>query len=446
LKILAAIAAPDETKTRNAPLDVEAEMQAVLDSVSDLAGGGQVRVLEVASLAQIRTALEVEEYHVLHLSAHGSATTIELEDEDGNPDQVDSRDLMNALRRAGRPVPLIVLSACSGSDGQGEAMATGLIAQGADRVIAMQTSVTDTYATALAKALYTALDTHPTAPVTRCLAAARQQVADNQAQQARVDHRPARPEFAVATLFTAGADPALIDPAAPPRPLTAATQRPQGQSVRELPIGYLIGRRPQLRTTTRVLTRTTAAVDEYGPVAGVVLCGPGGIGKTAITGRVITRLQQQGWAVAVHDGAWNPTTLFTAVTAAISTQPLVLDARPDAVAAVKTLRNPDIDDVGKIPALGVVLQHVRLLVVFDDFEQNLDAGGRRFLDDAAHDLIAALAAATWTGALLFTCRYPCPPTGSTSPGSTCRPCPRPSSDGCSCACRTCASWSRTTAA
>ena len=113
LKILAAIAAPDETKTRNAPLDVEAEMQAVLDSVSDLAGGGQVRVLEVASLTQIRVALEVEEYHVLHLSAHGSATTIELEDEDGNPDQVDSRDLMNALRRAGRPVPLIVLSACS---------------------------------------------------------------------------------------------------------------------------------------------------------------------------------------------------------------------------------------------------------------------------------------------------------------------------------------------
>jgi hypothetical protein len=45
LKILAAVAAPDETKTPNPPLDVEAEMQAVLDAVTGLAGhtAAQVR-------------------------------------------------------------------------------------------------------------------------------------------------------------------------------------------------------------------------------------------------------------------------------------------------------------------------------------------------------------------------------------------------------------------
>ena len=36
LKVLAAVAAPDETKTENVPLDVEAEMQAVLDAVGDM--------------------------------------------------------------------------------------------------------------------------------------------------------------------------------------------------------------------------------------------------------------------------------------------------------------------------------------------------------------------------------------------------------------------------
>src|SRR5690242_10636057 len=53
LKVLAAVAAPDETKTENVPLDVEAEMQAVLDAVGGVAGSpvGQVRILEVASLA-----------------------------------------------------------------------------------------------------------------------------------------------------------------------------------------------------------------------------------------------------------------------------------------------------------------------------------------------------------------------------------------------------------
>ena len=53
LKVLAAVAAPDETKTGNVPLDVEAEMQAVLDAVSGVPGSpaAQVRILEVASLA-----------------------------------------------------------------------------------------------------------------------------------------------------------------------------------------------------------------------------------------------------------------------------------------------------------------------------------------------------------------------------------------------------------
>ena len=51
----------------------------------------QVRILEVASLAQIRQALERDVFHVLHLSAHGSATSVELEDEDGNPVPVTAR-------------------------------------------------------------------------------------------------------------------------------------------------------------------------------------------------------------------------------------------------------------------------------------------------------------------------------------------------------------------
>ena len=60
-------------------------MQAVLDAVTGVAGDpqAQVRILEVASLAQIRQALRGDEFHVLHLSAHGSAESVELEDEDG---------------------------------------------------------------------------------------------------------------------------------------------------------------------------------------------------------------------------------------------------------------------------------------------------------------------------------------------------------------------------
>ena len=64
--------------------------------------------------AAIRQALAADAYHVLHLSAHGSPDAVELEDEDGSPVTVEAADLMRALKHAGRPVPLIVLSSCSG--------------------------------------------------------------------------------------------------------------------------------------------------------------------------------------------------------------------------------------------------------------------------------------------------------------------------------------------
>ncbi|MFC7614123.1 CHAT domain-containing protein [Actinokineospora soli] len=76
LKILAAVAAPTETRTANAPLDVEAEMQSLLDAVTDLEGGAgaQVRILKVASQDEIGRPLAADQDHVLHLSAHGSPT------------------------------------------------------------------------------------------------------------------------------------------------------------------------------------------------------------------------------------------------------------------------------------------------------------------------------------------------------------------------------------
>jgi hypothetical protein len=60
-------------------------MQAVLDAVTDIAGDprAQVQILEVASIQQIVTALRADAYHVLHLSAHGSVDSLELENEDG---------------------------------------------------------------------------------------------------------------------------------------------------------------------------------------------------------------------------------------------------------------------------------------------------------------------------------------------------------------------------
>ena len=121
------------------------------------------------------------------------------------------------------------------------------------------------------------------------------------------------PEFGVVTLVAAGGDGPLADPALPPAPLAVATTPPGGRLVRDLPMGALIGRRAQLRAAMGVLRRDPAAVDRFGAAGGVVLTGIGGIGKTALAGRVMARLADEGWLVAVHEGRWNPAALIAAV-------------------------------------------------------------------------------------------------------------------------------------
>ena len=396
LKILAAVAAPDETKTDNAPLDVEREMEAMLDAVAPATTrdtDAQVRILEVASLQQIQAALREDEYHVLHLSAHGSPTSIELENEDGEPVLVGIAELLGSMRNAGRGVPLIVLSSCSGGALGAEAMAAGLVRRGADRVIAMQTSVTADYATKLTAALYAELADEPAQPVARALARARRD-AEDRGTEGRL------PEYGVATLLSVGEDIGLVDPSKKD-PLGRATQRPAGTSVRELGIGQLIGRRTQLREATAVLRRTPDAKREHGAIAGVQLLGIGGIGKTALAGRLTSRLRQEGWLIAVHEGQWNPTALFAAVAASIADHAELAEA-------ATALTGEEVADEGKLDLVEQLLSQLPLLLVLDDFEQNLTPGGSAFKDPTFEAVLTDLTDAALAGAFLVTCRYPIP--------------------------------------
>src|SRR5450755_2721189 len=411
LKVLVAVAAPDETKAGNAPLDTEAEMAAVLEAVSDVAAGphAQVRILEVASLQAIRAALTQDAFHVLHLSAHGSPDAVELENEDGGPQQVTAQSLMQALQHAGRPVPLIMLSSCSGGAAGTQAMAAGLIARGADRVIAMLASVTDDYATTLARYFYKELATRPALSVGQALAQARYLAEDQRSESAK-NHLLA-PEYGVVTLLAAGSDGPLVDPALPQVPLTVVTTRPSGKLVRDLPMGALIGRRAQMRTTMNVLRHTPEAVERFGVTGGVVLTGIGGIGKTAVAGRVMSRLRDEGWLIAVHEGRWNPTAVITATATALDEAlPGITDlARTHALDEILArLADPRTDDGPKLSEIIGLLASQRLLVVLDDFEQNLTPGGDAFLDPAISEMITALADAAETGRLLVTCRYSLP--------------------------------------
>ena len=164
-----------------------------------------------------------------------------------------------------------------------------------------------------------------------------------------------------------------------------------GVLVRELPLEALIGRRAQLRTTMAVLRRAPEAVRRLGAASGVQLTGVAGIGKSAVAGRVISRLRDDGWLIAVHQGRWNPAALISATARAIS------DALPSisgpARAALAVLTDPDRDDVPRLEAVAALLRgghaslrHVRArlenLARAEGFSLDQDPSPARAFDQA----------------------------------------------------------------
>ncbi|MBB5868637.1 tetratricopeptide (TPR) repeat protein [Allocatelliglobosispora scoriae] len=393
LKILAAVAAPE--RTSNQPLDVEAEMQAIISVTQGL--DAEVTILEVASPQQIANALRRDPYHVLHLSAHGSPVGLEMEDEDGNAVPVVAADLVKVLRHGNRPVPLIVLSSCAGAGGGDTGLAATLVRQGADRVIAAQTTISDPYATALMSRVYQRLAT-ANGSVAEALAFARTSLFDEAtAATARTGHA-VRPEHGVMTLLTSGSDARLCDPAATVVHLRRPMLAPSGAGVRELALGELIGRRGPLRRTLRALRDDPRSLAEHGQTCGVALTGIGGIGKTALAGRVIARLSTdvEPWSTAVHIGEWNPSELLIRISEAVG------DPR------VSEFLLSSADDADKLALVFALLSRTRLLLVFDDFERNLTVGGDRFKDPGFAEIFARLCDSTGAGRVLVTCRYPIP--------------------------------------
>ncbi|WP_370963094.1 tetratricopeptide repeat protein [Amycolatopsis sp. cg9] len=396
LKILAAVAAPDEGTTASSVLDGERELARILDAQPDAA---QVRPLEVAGLADITAALKRDEYHVLHLSGHGSVDGIELEDEDGHAVLVTPDKLASAIRDAGRPLPLLFLSCCDPPSGAGttRGLAERLLDAGLSQIIAMNGSVTDSYATALASKFYQELADAPDRDPAAALAHARRAL-ERERRQAAEQGVVQRPEYSAATVFCAGVPQPVVRPGRP-KPLLARPPLGTEALVPLLGVDDLVGRRPEVRTAVRAL----AGPDHQG----VTLCGMGGVGKSTVAGRVMQRMVDRGWVVATVAGVLNLPGLCAAVRDALDS----VDGS-GAQRLVTQLGEEDADDKLRIGRLTRALREHRLLLVLDNFEDNLRPGGESFTEAATEALLGQLVAAATSGRVLITSRYPVPAAAS----------------------------------
>ena len=103
----------------------------------------------------------------------------------------------------------------------------------------------------------------------------------------------------------------------------------------------------------------------------------------------------------MHVGRWNPPALTSAVADALADDARLAEARV-------RLIDPQVDDSSKLAVVCQLLRQVRLLLLFDDFEQNLAPGGRDYHDPGFAEMVGMLLEAADIGRLLVTSRHPPP--------------------------------------
>ena len=304
-------------------------------------------------------------------------------------------------------MPLVItLAACytdaAGSE-DGTSFAAQLCARGAGAVIATETSITDTYATRLFARLYGTLARSGRPDVVAALSQARREV------QAELETSPDKRdnelaglgEWAAVTVLAATGSVPVVDPdhtaASVPEP-----SRPPIPGLGHREDWYFVGRRREQRHWPADLTS--------GQTAGIVISGIGGTGKTTLAAEITLRAlaRDPGRVLVSLRGPLTLESLLGAVIPAIRRTLLVRGGDDQAVRALDIAGRADL---GWQDRLGIlrqyVLDHVPVLVLLDNFEDNLTVAGESYEvgDQVLAGLLAAWVTDPGASRLLITSRY-----------------------------------------
>lgn len=448
LRVLVAIGSPEEQNPRGELLDMEAELRRILDAVEPARrhSGAHVRILNRGTMRAIREALQVERYHVLHVSCHAAPGALILEDEQGQEDRVDAERFCREALVPGRGVPLVVLAGCATalparpekrvlgelgarrSDEPGErphaggaeveegaagesvgerllpGLARQLLAYGVPAVLAMQAPVSDSYATELGARLYETLAASPSPEPLTAAAEARRRT-----EQARVEGRFAAPadlaEWPTPALYLRAAPLPLYDEEAPFEEIETAPEPRLAEGIVVRPVGDFVGRRREERFSQEALR------DKH--CSGVLLRGLGGVGKSSLAAEVVRWSLEDGWQVGSVKGETSPDAVLAEIgrcVRAAAREGRSGERRRDL--AVE-LQRPDRDWEERFDLLSrQLLGEVPLLLLLDNFEDNLAAGGPTDVALPAslrnadlEELLARWLLNPGNSRLAFTCRF-----------------------------------------
>jgi tetratricopeptide (TPR) repeat protein len=388
-------------------LDYERELRNVLAAVrAARQDAAEVRVVPFATIAAIRAELDRGPAHVLHITGHGAPGTLALENDDGSARPVTADEFTDQAVPPGRMPPVITLSACytdAAGSADGVSFAARLCQRGAAAVIATETSITDRYATRLLARVYGALAQASDPDVISALAVARRQVqADLETSPDRRDGELAGlAEWAAVTILAGAGSVPVLEPgrtAAPAR----QPSRPAIAGLAAREDWYFVGRRREQRRWPADLT---------GPAGGIVIYGIGGTGKTTLAAELTTRVRDRepDRVLVTLTGPLTLERLLGAVTTTIRRELLISGQGTDTIRALDAAARADVGWQDRLAILrGHVLDHVPVLLLLDNFEDNLrpdGEGGFAVGDEVLAELLAGWVADPGQSRLLVTCRY-----------------------------------------
>ncbi|WP_147680290.1 tetratricopeptide repeat protein [Actinomyces ruminicola] len=406
LRIVVAIASPIEGG--GGALDYQAELRAITTAVREARStNARVRIVQFATTGEIRRALEQENPHVLHISGHGAAGLLVLEDEHGAARRISAKELIEEAIPAGGMPPLICLAACESNASAGNeatSFADELVAAGAPNVIGTEDAVSDHYATLVFSKVYAELAAARNPDPVYALAQARREVRRLCAESSnpRQQTEQVLAGWSMVTVQASGCGQAITAP--PEKETQSSAPMTSVRAMNSLPslgTGFFVGRRrEQLRVPQLLLSDTHA---------GVVFHGIGGIGKSTLTAEVLRRTAElQPVLVVDMRGTVLVEEVFRRIVSRLRIAFSDQLTDPQVNQLLGLLADTEIGWSERLDLLqGTLLQQIPLILVLDNFEDNLTFidGAYRLTDPLLAEFLVQFLTVLGRGRLLVTCRY-----------------------------------------
>jgi tetratricopeptide (TPR) repeat protein len=376
-------------------LDYEREEEMILNAVSAFRQKKQLEmdIAESGTLEELTRMLAEKEYHVIHISGHGSYDKadntgyLSMEKPSGMADPVSAQKLAEAL--IGFPsVRLLFLAACE--TGRELAPNTGLArllnSRGIPMVVAANHSVGDHAMTLMAAVFYEQLTLKRS--VSHALQLARKAYQEKYKQYSF--------QWMIPALFAGKGHTGLVDWKKPLQEIqTAPRPAVMYGKVRHLKTGFR-GRRREQREYLKLL--------RDGAPPALCITGEGGVGKSTLAARLTDRLYHSGYRVIPIYGEMTPDKLIQE-----TIKVFISEKAKEEADYLKGL----LDSQEKLDyLLSNVLGTKPTLYLFDNFEDNLkaSAGFKEFKNpywqQAFQTLLEQLPHTE--SRILITCRYAIP--------------------------------------